>query len=340
MKYIEYLLKRLIYSLVVLFGLSVIIFIISRVIPGDPARMALGPHATREQVEALRQSMGLHLSLIEQYFMYITNLFRGDFGMSLVSRRNVLVDLKLYFPATLELIIYTIIWVVIIGVPMGVVSAAKKDSKVDNFFKTLSFSAVVAPAFIIGLAFQLIFGYALNIMPITGRLSSALSASPRITGMLSFDALIQGDFQVFFNSLRHLLLPSLALSMPGIGQVSRITRASMLEIGTKDYISVMHSYGVPDGIINFIYMLKPAFIPSLNIIGMTFASLLGNAFLIEQVFSWPGVARYGINALLKVDVNALMGVVLLIGAVFLATNFIIDLLMGLLDPRVRLSEED
>lgn len=197
MKYIEYILKRLIYSLVVLFGLSVIIFIISRVIPGDPARMALGPHATREQVEALRQSMGLNLSLVEQYFMYIGNLFRGDFGISLISRRNVLVDLRLYFPATLELIIYTIIWVVIIGVPMGVISAAKKDSKIDNFFKTLSFSAVVAPAFIIGLAFQLIFGYALNIMPITGRLSSALTAPPESVVCLALMLCCRENFRSF-----------------------------------------------------------------------------------------------------------------------------------------------
>ncbi|MGM0446205.1 MAG: ABC transporter permease [Bacillota bacterium] len=334
MKYFGYLLKRIGYSLIVLLGLSIIIFFISRVLPGDPARMALGPYASKDQVEVLRQSMGLDKPLFIQYFTYITSLFKGDFGMSMITKRNVLIDLKYHLPATLELISFTILWVIFLGIPLGVITAAKKDSTLDNIFKTFSFAAVVTPGFIVGLAFQLIFGYGLDILPITGRLSSALTAPSGYTGLIVFDSLISGQWEIFFNALRHILLPSLALSMAGIGQVSRITRASMIEISEKDYVEVMHSYGVPNQIINFVYMLKPSFIPSLNVIGMTFASLLGNAFLIEMVFAWPGIAKYGINALLRTDINALMGVVLLIGAFFLLTNFVVDIIMGLIDPRI------
>ena len=336
MKYFGYLLKRIAYSLIVLLGLSIIIFFISRVLPGDPARMALGPYASQEQVNILRESMGLDKPLFVQYYTYITSLFKGDFGMSLITKRNVLLDLKYHLPATLELIFFTIFWVIFLGIPLGVITAANKDSTMDNIFKTFSFAAVVTPGFIVGLAFQLIFGYGLDILPITGRLSSALSSPPEITRLLVFDSLVYGQWNVLLDALKHILLPSLALSMAGIGQVSRITRTTMIEIGEKDYVAVMHSYGVPKSIINFIYMLKPSFIPSLNVIGMTFASLLGNAFLIEMVFAWPGIAKYGINALLRTDINALMGVVLLIGAFFLFTNFIVDIIMGLLDPRISL----
>lgn len=332
----SYLLRRLVHSLVVLLGLSIIIFIISRVLPGDPARMALGPFATADSVEALRRSMGLDQPLVVQYFAYMTNLFQGDFGRSLVSQRNVLLDLQYYLPGTLELIFCTIFWVLILGVPIGVLAAANRDDTIDNLLKGVTFAAVVTPGFIVGIAFQLIFGYWLDILPITGRLSPALTAPPRWTGLLLVDSAAIGDWRVFGDALRHLFLPSLALASAGIGQIARITRTSMLEVENQDHISVLRSYGVPDQIISFVYMLKPSFLPTLNVTGMTFASLLGNAFLIEMVFSWSGIAKYGINALMRSDINALMGVVLLIGAAFLLTNFVVDLLMGLIDPRIRL----
>lgn len=336
MHYIQYILRRLLYSLVVLLGLSIIIFFLARILPGEPARMALGPFASEEQVMELRAEMGLDKSLPEQYVRYLSNIFRGDFGRSLVSERNVILDIRYYFPATLELIIFTLFWVIIIGIPLGVISAVNQRTTLDGAIKAFSFAAVVTPGFIIGITFQLIFGYVLNVMPITGRLSPMLDPPARVTGMLVIDSILSGNSATLMSALQHLMLPSLALSAAGIGQVLRITRSSMIETEGKDFITVMRSYGVPDNIINFRYMLKPSFIPTLNVAGLTFASLFGNAFLIEMVFSWSGMAKYGINSLLKKDINALVGVVLIIGVIFLLTNLIIDVAMGIFDPRIRL----
>lgn len=339
MQYILFLLRRAAHSILVLLGLSIIIFIISRVMPGDPARMALGPYATQEQVAALRQEMGLDLPLWTQYVRYMSNLIQGQFGKSLISERDVRLDLAHHLPATLELIMMTMFWVVVIGIPLGALSAVKKDTAFDNLTRGFSFTAVVIPGFLVGIGFQLLFGYWLDWFPITGRLSPGTVVTQKITGLYLIDALILRDWHLFFDALKHILLPSLALSMAGIGQVIRITRSSMLEIETQDHVQVVRSYGVPNLLVTFKYILKPAFIPTLNILGLLSASLLGNAFLVESVFSWPGVAKYGVNAMLQKDINGLVGVVLLIGLGFLLANLIVDMIIGLLDPRIRLKGE-
>lgn len=332
----RYLGRRMLQALPVLIGLSLIIFIISRVVPGDPARMALGPFAHQEQVEALRRSMGLDRPLPIQYFNYLRGILQGDFGESLVSYRNVRLDLGHYLPATAELVTVTILWVFLIGVPLGALSAERRGQRLDTVVKGFSFAAVVIPAFIIGIALQLIFGYWLNWLPVTGRLDPATAVPPRITGFLLIDSLLAGDLAAFGDTVLHLILPSLSLACAGIGQVIRITRNSMLEIGHKDYIAAALATGFPSWLVTFRYRLKPAFVPTLQIGGLTFASLFGNAFLVEMVFAWPGMAKYGINALLQKDINAIVGVVLVIGAAFVVTNLVTDLLAGFVDPRIRL----
>lgn len=327
------------YSILVLIGLSVLIFIIARILPGDPARLALGPFASQEMVTRLRHQMGMDQPLHLQYVAYVRGIFRGDLGLSFQTRRSVSLDIAHYLPATLELVLVAIIWVLIIGVPFGVLAGRYKDSWLDNISRVVAFVGVAVPPFVVGLIGQLIFSYGLGILPTTGRLSLLTPMPPTRTGLLILDSLIAGNFSAFGDALIHILLPSLAIAMTGIGQITRLTRGSVSDVLGKDYIEAARAFGIPNRYVTFKYMLKPSFIPPLTVLGLTFASELGNAFLVEQVFSWPGMARYGIQAILRKDFNAIMGVVLIIGLAFVAVNFVVDVLAGYVDPRIRIQEE-
>lgn len=327
------------YSILVLVGLSVLIFIIARILPGDPARLALGPFASQEMVARLRHQMGMDQPLYLQYVAYVRGIFHGDLGLSFQTRRSVSLDIAHYLPATFELVLVAIIWVLIIGVPFGVLAGRYKDSWLDNISRVVAFVGVAVPPFVVGLIGQLIFSYSLGILPTTGRLSLLTPMPPARTGLLILDSLIAGNFSAFGDALIHILLPSLAIAMTGIGQITRLTRGSVSDVLGKDYIEAARAFGIPNRYVTFKYMLKPSFIPPLTILGLTFASELGNAFLVEQVFSWPGMAKYGIQAILRKDFNAIMGVILIIGLAFVAVNFIVDVLAGYVDPRIRIQEE-
>lgn len=339
MKFSQFLIRRLLYSILVLLGLSILIFIIARILPGDPARLALGPFALKEQVEHLRHYMGMDKSLPLQYWNYIRGLFHGDLGLSFQTRRNVALDITHYLPATVELITMAIFWVFVIGVPLGVLSARYKDGWLDNTSRVIAFVGVSVPPFVVGLIGQLVFSYVLGILPTTGRLALLTPKPPTITGLLLLDSLIAGNFDTFGDALKHILLPSFAVAMTGIGQITRITRSAMIDVSSKDYIEAARAFGIPDRYVTFKYMLKPSFIAPMTILGLSFASQLGNAFLVETVFAWPGIAKYGIRAILRKDFNAIMGVVLIIGLAFVMVNFIVDVLAGYIDPRIRIQEE-
>jgi len=339
MKFSYFLIRRFLYSILVLLGLSILIFIIARMLPGDPARLALGPFATEEQVEQLRHEMGLDKPLPLQYWSYITGIFHGDFGLSFQSRRNVGLDLAHYLPATIELVMTALIWVVAIGIPFGVLAGRYKDSWFDNISRVMAFVGVSVPPFVVGLIGQLVFSYGLGILPTTGRLGLLTPKPPTVTGLLILDSLIAGNFSALGDALKHILLPSFAIAMTGIGQITRITRSSVSDVLNKDYIEAARAFGIPNRYVTFKYMLKPSFIPPLTILGLTLASELSNAFLVETVFAWPGIAKYGIRAILRKDFNAIMGVVLIIGVAFVVVNLIVDILAGYVDPRIRIQQE-
>jgi len=340
MNFISFLVRRLFHSLLVLVGLSVLIFIIARILPGDPARLALGPFASQNQIEHLRQEMGMDQPLHLQYISYVSGIFRGDLGLSFQTRRSVSLDIAHYLPATIELVMVSILWVLCVGVPFGLLAGRYKDSWLDNVSRVVAFIGVAVPPFVVGLICQLIFSYALGILPTTGRLSLLTQPPPTVTGFLIVDSIIAGNFKALADSLKHILLPSFAIAMTGIGQITRLTRGSVSDILGKDYIAAARAFGIPNFYVTFKYLLKPSFIAPLTILGLTFASELGNAFLVEQVFGWPGMAKYGIRAILRKDFNAIMGVVLIIGLAFVIVNLIVDILAGYVDPRVRIKEEE
>lgn len=307
-------------------------------LPGDPARLALGPFAKQEQVEDLRHRMGMDKPLYLQYTSFIRGIFQGNLGLSFQTRRDVSLDIRHYLPATLELVMMSIVWVLVIGVPFGVLAGRYKDSWLDNISRVVAFIGVAVPPFVAGLIGQLIFSYGLGILPTTGRLGLLIPVPPNRTGLLILDSLIARNFTAFGDALKHILLPSFAIAMTGIGQITRLTRGSVSDVLGKDYIEAARAFGIPNRYVTFKYMLKPSFIPPLTILGLTFASELANAFLVETVFGWPGMAKYGIQAILRKDFNAIMGVVLIVGLAFVVVNFVVDIIAGYIDPRIRIQE--
>ncbi|KQS59469.1 peptide ABC transporter [Rhizobium sp. Leaf371] len=336
MEFLLFLLRRVAWSLLVLFGLSVVIFIIARAMPGDPVRLALGPRASVEQVEQLRETLGFNQPLVQQYGMYVAGLARGDLGRSLLTEQPVADDIRQTFSATFELVLSTITIAFALGVPLGVAAARYKDRWPDNVVRIIAIFSAVTPSFFLAILLQILAGYVLHVLPTTGRLPPGLAFSADNTGLITIDALFAGRFDVFLEALRYLLLPSIALAAATMGQIARITRSSMIDVSSQDYAEAGRAFGIPERVRVFKYMLRPSFVPPLTILGLEFASLIGNAFVVELVFSWPGMAAYGVRTILQKDLNAIMGVVIVSGVFFVLANLVIDVLTGIVDPRIRI----
>jgi peptide/nickel transport system permease protein len=336
MEFLSFLFRRVLWSLLVLAGLSIVIFTIARVVPGDPARMALGPRATPEQVAALQATLGLDRPLLEQYGLFIEGLTRGDLGKSLLTERPVNDDIRDTFAATFELVLCTVALAMALGVPLGMIAAYWKDQWPDTAVRIFAIFAAVTPSFFLALLLQILAGYVLHILPTTGRLPHDIDFVASPTGLLLIDSLLAGRPDVFSEALRHLLLPTIALSAATMGQMARITRASMIDVSRQDYIEAARAFGIPEWLRVTKYMLRPSFVPPLTIMGLEFASLIGGAFVVEMVFAWPGMAAYGIRTILQKDLNAVMGVVMVSGVFFVLVNLTIDVAVGFVDPRVRI----
>lgn len=333
---LSYLLRRALTLLLVLFGLSILIFIIARIVPGDPARIALGPLATATQVEELREEMGLNASFPVQLWSYLSGLVQGDLGKSLLTSRPVMDDIRGALPATFELVLVTIILQIFISIPLGVMAAIYRNTWLDNLLRVISLIGVVTPGFVLAIMLQLVAAHYLGFLPVTGRLDGGIDFEANFTGLLLIDGTLAGRFDVVLDAIRHLFLPAIALSAAGIGQVMRITRTAMIEVSSRDFVEATRANGIPEKVVTFRYMLRVASVAPLTILGLEFASLIGNAFIVEFVFSWPGIASYGVRTILQKDLNAVIGVVLVSGVFFVVANLTIDIILGLLDPRHRL----
>jgi peptide/nickel transport system permease protein len=338
MNFSRYLARRLGYSVFVLIGLSMVVFLIARMVPGDPARAALGPRATEEAVQALREKLHLDEPIYVQYVYWLKSVLQGDFGESLFTRRPVAEDIKEFLPATLELALFAGLFMALFGILLGILAARYSNTWVDNLIRVFSYLGIATPAFVVAIILMLVLGMRYQIFPTIGRLSSWVEPPPRLTGLVTIDSLLSGNFAAFLDALKHLLLPAISLSLGGMFQEARITRSSMLENMKKDYISAMQAYGVPQRVVMSKYLLKPSIIPTVSILGLDFASLIGNAFLVELLFNWPGLSRYGINVMLRKDVEAIIAVIMVLGIIFTVVNILVDLLVAYLDPRIRLVE--
>jgi peptide/nickel transport system permease protein len=336
MQLISFLGRRAFQAIFVLLGLSILIFVIARVLPGDPARTALGARAPQWVVDRLREDMHLNDPMHVQYFYWLTDAIRGDFGISLVTRRNVADDIKEFFPASLELVLFAGLITGVFGIGLGTISARHKDKWIDNAVRIFSYAGVVTPAFVFAILFLLLFGLVLDWFPTIGRLSEGVPRPPTVTGMMTVDALLAAQFVTFWDALKHLILPALALAMGSMAQEARLTRATMSDNLTKDYIANKRALGIPERKVMGRFLLKVSLIPTVSIFGLDFAANLSNAFLVELIFVWPGISRYGVNAMLRKDLNAISAVILILGITFITVNLIVDLVVRSLDPRIRL----
>lgn len=329
-----FLIRRLSLVVFVLLGVSLLTFSISHVIPADPARQAAGPHATTKQVEFLRQKLGLDRPLPEQYWLYMTGLLQGDLGYSLYSRRPVVEDIRDYFPATLELTAAAMLICLVVGIPLGVISAVKKDRLVDHLVRGVSIGGVGLPIFWLALLFQLFFYRWLDILPAGGRLDPNLARPETISGLYVIDSLVAGNWVALRSSLLYLTMPAVTLAFASLAWVARITRISMLETLDQDYVRTARGKGASERRVIYLHALRNALIPTVTLIGLQTGALLSGAFLVEIIFSWPGIGFYTVNSIMAMDFNAIMSSTLLVAVVYTIANLVVDIIYVAIDPRI------
>ncbi len=326
---------RCLMLVLVTFGVSLITFFISRVIPGDPAQMIAGPRATAEMVEAIRVRLGLDAPLSEQYLSYISDLLRGDLGVSITSQLPVAAELFGYMPATAELMIFALLISVVVGIPLGVLTAVNKNTLLDSFFRGTAILGISSPSFWLSLMLLLFFYNYLGVLPGSGRLDVGVTPPPFVTGFYLIDSALAGDWLAFRSSFNHLILPALTLSLTSIGTVIRIVRSSMIDELGEDYIRTARGFGLSKNRIVYIYALRNALIPFVTILGLELATLLFGSVVIESVFAWPGVGKYVLNAILNLDFPVIMGFTVLASIVYVTANLIVDIIYLYLDPKIR-----
>ncbi len=327
--------RRLILMVFMLFGLLVITFLISNVAPGDPARLAAGPDATQEMVETIRHERGLDQPLPMRFVVYLGQIAHGDLGQSIYTGQPVAEDLARFFPATLELVLYSILFAIILGVPLGILSAVRQNGAVDQLIRIFAVSGVALPMFWLGLMLQWYLGLNLDWFPLSGQLGIMTDPPTHLTGLLTVDSLLTGNFETFGEAIMHLVLPAITLSFPALASIIRVNRAEMLEALSKDYVINARAQGISMWRIVGVYAFKNALLPTLAMIGLRFGWMLGGTVLVEGVFDWPGIGLYAANAAINSDFEPIMAVTLVLGACFMLANLFIDLAYATLDPRVR-----
>jgi len=336
---LRYIIRRMLWLMFVLLGLCAITFILSRVVPGDPATAYLGPRAKAEQVEMVRIQLGLDKPLYTQFFYYLRDLSRGNLGESLRTHRPVMVGIIDHLPASLELMFSAIFVALLVGIPLGVISAKKENTLVDHLIRLFSVADVSLPSFWLAMIFQIVFFRWLDLFPIGGRIDTVvglISPIEKLTGFYVFDALITGNWTAFKSALSHLVLPTFTLACFSMGLITRMTRSTMLEVLREDYITTARAVGVSEKEILFLQALKNAMGPTITTAGLSFAFMLTATLYIELIFFWPGIGSYITKAIFLNDYPVIMGVTMLMALFYVVVNLIVDILIAVFDPRIRL----
>lgn len=334
MSFLNIIRRRLVLLIFVVFGVSVVTFVISHMIPGDPARMMAGERASDETVAHMRQVLGLDEPLHVQYLTYVGDLLQGDFGISIRTQRPVLDDIVRFFPATIELAVAALLFAILLGIPLGVLSAVAKDRGIDHVTRTLSVTGISTPAFWLGLLLIYLFYGRFGILPGSGRIDSGL-APPHFTGFYTLDSLIAGDWAALRSALTHLVLPALTLGFIHLGIVTRQIRSAMLEVLQEDYVRTARASGLSRRSVLIGHALRNALIPSVTMIGLAFGDLLYGAVLTETVFAWPGMGNYVVQSITALDFPAIMGFTVVASTAYVLLNLAVDLVYMALDPQIR-----
>jgi peptide/nickel transport system permease protein len=318
----------------VLLGVSVIVFFMVRAIPGDPAQILLGQQATQEQVQDLRAEMGLDKPVLVQYGVFLRGAVTGDLGDSIATGRPVVTELLARFPATLELTAFAMFIAILVGVPVGVISAVRQYSLLDKVTSVFALTGISMPIFWLAMILIVIFGVRLQLLPFPGRLSSGVTIQA-YTGLVLVDSLLTGNFAGFWDGLKHLILPALALGTIPMAVIMRMTRSSMLEVMGEDYVRTARAKGVVPWRVIFKHTLRNAMLPTVTVIGLQVGLLMGGAIITETIFSWPGVGQIVYESINRRDYAMIQGVVLYGALLFVLVNLLVDILYAVLDPRVR-----
>jgi peptide/nickel transport system permease protein len=330
-------LKRLLMAIPSLIGVVIVTFLLTRALPGDPAAYFAGPAGTKEAIEQIRVKLGLDKPLPVQFVRYVTDLARGDLGTALTTGQPVAADIRARLPASAELTLLALILSMSIAVPLGILAATKPGSTIDHACRILTTAGVSLPVFFTGLILVYVFYYLLGIAPAPlGRLDTFLSAPPQVTGFYLIDSAIARDWEVFVASLKQLVLPALTLGIFSLAPIARMTRASMLAVLASDFVRTARASGLSPFTVIVTYAFRNAMLPVVTTLGMVFSFLLGANVLVEKVFAWPGIGSYAVEALIASDFAPVQGFVLTMAVMYVALNLLIDLLYGLIDPRVRL----
>lgn len=333
----RYLVKRLGLSLVTLIGIAMLVFVVARVLPGDAAALRAGPYATEERLDQVRDQYGLNDPLHEQFASYMANIAQGDLGTSTRTSRPVTIELLERLPASLELGLYAVAFAALVGVPLGVLAAARRDTWVDASLRSLAVLGSSMALFWLGLLLIYFGFFRLGWFPgPVDRLPIGVAAPPYRTGFYTIDAVLAGDFQLAWTALHHLMLPVLTLGIILAAPVLKMVRAAMRDSIESDYVRTARSLGVPRRQWLFVDAFRNALIPVVTTLGIVFGYMLGGNIIVEFLFAWPGVGRYAYQAIQTNDLEALQGFVILVGVLYVVLNLVIDLLYARIDPRIRL----
>lgn len=336
LKTLQTVLFRLLQAIPAIFGIIVVTFILTRALPGDPAVYFAGPAADAQSIAAIRHQLGLDKPLATQFFYYLKDLYHGDLGTSIGTGRPVTEELGRRLPASLELTVCALIFAVSIALPLGVLSATRPDTWIDHVTRMIVTMGVSLPTFFTGLFFIYVFYYLLGIAPSPlGRLDFIYLAPPQVTGFYLVDSLISADWEVFYASLTQLILPAVTLGLFVLAPLARMTRASMLQVLSSDFIRAARANGLPRRKVLYTYAFRNALLPILTTMGMVFSFLLGSNVLVEKVFAWPGIGSFAIEALVASDYAAVQGFVLAMAILYVIVNLLIDITYTLVDPRVK-----
>jgi peptide/nickel transport system permease protein len=323
---------------IVVAGVIVLTFAVARIVPGDPAAAYAGPRATSAELESIREEFGLDKPALAQLGDYASGIVTGDWGTSLHTHRPVLDDLRRVVPPTLELVGSALVLALLLGIPLGVL-AARRGGIADAVVRLLATIGVSAPVFLLGLALQWLFFQRLGILPVAGEYDPQLdydSPLTQLTRMTVVDALVTGNWPIFVDALKHLVLPCLSVAAYPLGAIAMMTRASLLDQLGEDHVRMGRALGLPERVVVGRLALRPALNPVVSLVALMFAYAIVNTFLVEEIFNWPGLGSYAVDSIKALDVPAIIGVTLFVAIVYVLANLAVDLVQAWLDPRITL----
>jgi peptide/nickel transport system permease protein len=333
----KFVLRRILLLIPILLGLTLLVFLFIRALPGDPAGAILGERATPEALERVRQALGLDRPLHEQYLDYLGGILRLDLGSSFITNRNVTDDFLQRFPATVELTVAALIFAIGIGIPLGMYTAKRRGSWIDSAGSVVSLIGISIPIFFLGLILKFLFAIQWPILPDSGRIDLIEYSIPRVTNMMTVDTLLAGEFGGFVDALRHLVLPGIALGTIPLAIIMRITRASVIDVLNEDYVRTAHAKGLASRVVDGRHVLRNALLPVVTVIGLQLGLLLGGAILTETIFGWGGVGKWIYDAVVNNDYQVIQSGVLLLALIFILVNLAVDVSYAFLNPRIRYS---